>query len=310
MNIQVGNIELLKKKGIYSITNSINGKKYIGSTAKSFITRFTQHISKLRLNKHHCGHLQFAWNKYGEDSFIFSVEEVLEDMDNLLNKEAEYIEKYDSYHMGYNANPNPNTSPMFNANSREKSSNTRKQQWENLKNSMTEDEYKSFIKDRYAFSYGKSPVNKGKQASEEVKAKMRKPKVNGISQAMKEVHMRNAELIKDKADYILVYDINKKWVNTFRCNSDLVEYSKSEFNNLPMILRKGDSRILDSCKIANHIKDGKPYKGLYLSRAPKSRKLSYANGMNSWKADPQPIMSQAVNTFTEGAETTGEVKSS
>ena len=46
---------------------------------------------------------------------------------------------------------------------------------------------------------------------------------------------------------------------------------------------------------------------MYFERAPKSRKLSYANGMNSWKAETQPIMSQAVSTLTEGAETTGEV---
>ena len=44
-------------------------------------------------------------------------------------------------------------------------------------------------------------------------------------------------------------------------------------------------------------------------RAPKSRKLSYANGMNSWKAE-RPIMSQAVDTSTEGAETTGELECS
>lgn len=309
MNIQVEKIELLKKKGIYSITNSMNNKKYIGSTAKSFISRFTQHVSKLRLNKHHCSHLQFAWNKYGEDMFIFAIEEVLENTDNILDKEAEYIEKYNSYYTGYNSNPNPNTSPMYNENSREKSSRTHKQQWENLQKSMTEEEYKAFIQKRYASRYGIEPINKGKQVSEEVRAKMRKPKVHGVSLAMKEVHIKNAELIKEKADYILVYDINKNWINTFRCNSDLVDYSKSEFNNLPMILRKNSSRYLDSCKIANHIKSGKPYKGLYLMRAPKSRKLSCANGMNSWKAE-MPIMSQAVDTSTEGAETTGELKRS
>ena len=254
-------------------------------------------------------HLQYAWNKYGEDNFIFTVEEIIDNVDNILDKEAEYIAKYDSYNSGYNANPNPNTSPMFNINSKEKSSLTHKQQWENLRNSMSEEEYQTFIKERYAFRYGVPPVNKGKKASEEVKAKMRKPKINGVSQAMKDTHIKNAELIREKADYILVYDINKNWINTFRCNSDLVEYSKSEFNNLPLILRKNGSRILDSCKIANHIKNGKPYKGLYLMRAPKSRKLSCANGMNSWKAE-KPIMSQAEGTPSEGAETTGEVKSS
>ena len=60
-------------------------------------------------------------------------------------------------------------------------------------------------------------------------------------------------------------------------------------------------------KIATHATLGTPYKGMYFERAPKSRKLSYANGMNSWKAETQPIMSQAVSTLTEGAETTGEV---
>lgn len=306
MNIQVEDVRLLKKRGIYSITNILNGKKYIGSTAKSFNTRFAQHISKLRLNKHHCSHLQYAWNKYGESAFVFAIEEILDNVDNLLDKESEYIAKYDSYHTGYNANPNPNTSPMFNMNSREKSSITHKQQWRNLQESMSAEDYQSFIRGRYASMYGKEPANKGKQVPEEIKAKMRKPKIHGVSEAMREVHTRNAELIKERADYILVYDINKNWVNTFRCNSDLVEYSKSEFNDLPMILKKNCSRFLDSSKIANHIKNGKPYKGLYLMRAPKSRKLSCANGMNSWKAE-MPIMSQALSTLNEGAETTGEL---
>lgn len=306
MNIQVEDVKLLKKRGIYSITNILNGKKYIGSTAKSFITRFTQHISKLRLNKHHCSHLQYAWNKYGENTFVFAIEEIIDNVNDLLDKESEYIAKYDSYHTGYNANPNPNTSPMFNVNSREKSSITHKQQWRNLQESMSAEDYQSFIKKRYASMYGKEPANKGKLASEEIKAKMRKPKIHGVSEAMKEVHIKNAELIKERADYILVYDINKNWINTFRCNSDLVDYSKSEFNDLPMILKKNCNRFLDSSKIANHIKDGKPYKGLYLMRVPKSRKLSCANGMNSWKAE-MPIMSQALSTLNEGAETTGEL---
>ena len=306
MNIQVDNSGLLKKRGIYSITNTINGKKYIGSTAKSFISRFTQHSSKLRLNKHHCAHLQFAWNKYGEDKFIFSIEEVLEDTNNLLDKEAEYIERYDSYNSGYNANPNPNTSPMYNSNSKQKSSITHKQQWENLRSAMTEEEYTAFIKDRYKHRFGVAPANKGQHMSEEAKAKMRKPKVHGVSEAMKAIHAKNAESIKDRADYILVYDINKNWINTFRCNSDLVWYSKSEFNNLPLLTKQGASRFLDASKIANHIKMGTPYKGLYLMRAPKSWKLSCANGMNSWKAE-KPIMSQAEGTPPEGAETTGEL---
>ena len=37
---------------------------------------------------------------------------------------------------------------------------------------------------------------------------MRKSKKNGVSQKMKDVHLHNAELIKERQPYILVYDIN------------------------------------------------------------------------------------------------------
>ena len=45
MIIEVENISDLTKRGIYSITNKLTNKKYIGSTAKSFKARFTQQKS-------------------------------------------------------------------------------------------------------------------------------------------------------------------------------------------------------------------------------------------------------------------------
>lgn len=310
MKISVGSLEKIRCKGVYSITNVISGNKYIGSTKKSFITRLRQHVNELNRGTHHCTHMQNAWNKYGEDSFEFNIEEVLDDTTNILDREAYYIELYDSYYNGYNANPNPNTSPMFNQDSVRKSSVTHHNQWVELRASMTENEYQEYLRKRFPANYGRIPVNKGKPAPEEWKEKMRKPKVNGVSKKMKDVHIRNSELAKENADYIIVYDINRNWVNTFRCTGDLVEYSKSEFNTLPIIHSKGKERFgncLDASKIATHATLGTPYKGMYFERAPKSRKLSYANGVNSWKAETQPIMSQAVSTLTEGAETTGEV---
>lgn len=309
MNIKTDNPELLKEFGVYRIVNTKNNKSYIGSTSRSFIIRFRQHLTELRCNKHPSNHLQSSWNKYGEDSFEFIIIEVCNDKKDLLIREKYYIEKYRGYIEGYNENPDPLSSPMFNQNSRLKSSITHKRQWRELRESMTDEEYEEFKLKRYASRIGVPPTNKGKKMTPEQIQKMKKPKINGVTQAMKEVHIKNAELIKSRADYILVYDINKNWVNTFRCNSDLVEYSKSEFNILPLVLRKGESRSLSPGKISNHIKDGKLYKGLYLMRAPKSRKLSYANGMNSWKAE-KPIMSQAESTLSEGAETTGEVEPS
>jgi group I intron endonuclease len=310
VRIKAENLNQLKEKGVYRIFNVISHKNYVGSTWKSFKTRWKQHLSKLNTNNHHSHEMQNAFNKYGTDSFVCEILEVITDESKLLEREAYYIEKYDSFYNGYNENPIPSRSPMLNKNSREKSSKTHKEFWENLEKNMSEEELKQYKKE-YAehrgLGEGYTPWNKGTKMSEKQTINMRKPKINGVSKAMKEVHIKNSQKMKDKADYVLVYDSDHKWLNTFWCNSDLVNYSKSEFNNLPMKLRKNGIRSLDPSKIANHIKDGKAYKGLYFKRAPKSWKLSYANAENSWKAETEPIMSQAESTLSEGAETTGEV---
>lgn len=58
--------------GIYSIENSINKKRYIGST-NNFNRRKNNHYLDLRKNNHHSIILQNAYNKYGENNFIFSI---------------------------------------------------------------------------------------------------------------------------------------------------------------------------------------------------------------------------------------------
>lgn len=58
--------------GIYSIFNLINGKKYIGSS-KDVYNRWHEHLHNLRNNKAHNAHLQAAFNKYGEDNFMFNI---------------------------------------------------------------------------------------------------------------------------------------------------------------------------------------------------------------------------------------------
>lgn len=303
-------LEDLNKKGIYRIINTVTNKSYIGSTFKSFKTRWKQHLSKLDNNKHHSKELQNSYNKYGTDSFVCEILEIIEDKSILLDRESFYINKFDSVENGYNENPNPNTSPMLNTSSCIKSSETHKKLWEDLEKSMSREEfleYKRKYLEKRGLVKGIIPWNKGITMTEEQTKNMKKPKKGGVTAAMKAVHIKNGQLIKDRADFVIVYDLNNKWLNTFWCNSDLVEYSKSEFNTLPMKLRKGGTRILDSSKIANHIKDGKAYKGLLLKRAPKSWKLSYANAENSWKAITEPIMSRVEDTSSKGAETTGEI---
>lgn len=61
-----------KNIGIYIITNTINGKFYIGSSS-DIQQRFYNHKSKL-LNKTHINlHLQNSVNKYGFENFKFQV---------------------------------------------------------------------------------------------------------------------------------------------------------------------------------------------------------------------------------------------
>lgn len=57
---------------IYAITHVASGKKYIGSSV-TILHRWSDHRSDLRRNRHHCAHLQNAWNKYGEAAFAFSI---------------------------------------------------------------------------------------------------------------------------------------------------------------------------------------------------------------------------------------------
>ncbi len=74
---------------------------------KKIINRLSNHRHLLYNNKHHSIHLQHSWNKYGEDVFIFGVIEVVENLNNLIKIEQEYINKYKSSDdkFGYNICP-------------------------------------------------------------------------------------------------------------------------------------------------------------------------------------------------------------
>ena len=62
---------MAKKACIYSITNTVNQKKYIGS-AIDFKRRKSIHLHHLRKGKHHSPALQRAYLKYGESALVFS----------------------------------------------------------------------------------------------------------------------------------------------------------------------------------------------------------------------------------------------
>ena len=102
---------LPSKRGVYLITNRVNQKRYVGSTIHKFGSRWGLHRHQLRNGIHENKHLQFAWTKYGEENFVFSVLAVCarpwcRTMENF------YINKFDSANqeIGYNIHKIPDSS--------------------------------------------------------------------------------------------------------------------------------------------------------------------------------------------------------
>lgn len=88
---------------IYKVTNKINAKVYIGQTSRTIEERWREHITDAYGRDKES---RFAFHrailKYGKDAFL--VEEIEEcDSSELDARERYWIEYYDAYHKGYNA---------------------------------------------------------------------------------------------------------------------------------------------------------------------------------------------------------------
>lgn len=95
------------RSGIYKITNTINGKFYVGSS-KDIDWRWYCHRHYLETGKHNNPKLQHSWNKHGSISFIFEViEDTISDSKTLLEREQYYLDILTPYkrNIGYNICP-------------------------------------------------------------------------------------------------------------------------------------------------------------------------------------------------------------
>lgn len=90
------------KSGIYEIINTVNNKRYIGSS-KDVSRRLMQHLYCLRGNRHCNTYLQNSFNKYGEKLFKFLVIEYCSE-GKMICLEIDYIEKYKCFDLGFGFN--------------------------------------------------------------------------------------------------------------------------------------------------------------------------------------------------------------
>lgn len=91
---------------IYKIINLVNDNFYVGSTVNKKV-RFRQHRKLLRENRHHCKHLQAAWNKYGEAKFDFVVVEEVADPGVLWSAEERWLTEHHGKAYCYNSGRSP-----------------------------------------------------------------------------------------------------------------------------------------------------------------------------------------------------------
>ena len=155
---------------IYKIQNRVNSKIYVGST-QNIQERWDYHKRQLRNDRHGNIHLQNAFNKYGVDSFEFSVIEEVKDIENLIDREQYYM---DNLEPEYNMIPKANRSEMS----------------EEIKRKISES-----LKDNGKFRGENNPFF-GKTHSEETKREMSKARKG--REVSKETRKKISESLKGR----------------------------------------------------------------------------------------------------------------
>ena len=182
-----------KIAGIYSLTNKTTNKKYIGQTVY-LNGRKGDHLLNLRRNQHDNDYLQKAFNKYGEDEFIFEVLEVIEklesganDKDRLTEREQYWMDYYNCYdrECGYNINPSAEVNYMSGKTHTEEA---RKKISEAAKGrKMTEEDKERLITSR---------TNKPSKAIRKIPIKEAKHEIKKVGKTLYEYHVKTPEGIE------------------------------------------------------------------------------------------------------------------
>ena len=180
------------KMGIYTITNILDNKIYVGY-ALDFDDRWRVHKCDLRHNRHKNTHLQGAWNKYGEDTFLF--EELEESEEQFLCGQEHYWCLMLNTHndkFGYNISP---TDPS--------KKSVRKSEQERKNMSLAH--------------IGKPSPKLGHRASSETLLKM----------SLANIGKKHIGVIKPCYSQVDIFDINHLFIETIFYKEALIKYGSS-----------------------------------------------------------------------------------
>jgi len=89
--------------GIYQILCIPTQKVYVGSSL-NIAERWWEHHRDLQRGTHHSRYLQRAWDKYGEDAFVFAVLEHVDDPRLLMEREQAWMDATRCYDRDYGYN--------------------------------------------------------------------------------------------------------------------------------------------------------------------------------------------------------------
>jgi group I intron endonuclease len=208
---------------IYIIQNKINNRMYIGKT-NNFDKRIYRHLYELRNNKHHCIHLQRAWNKYGEENFTY-----FEALNNLTEEQVKEYEEYliDKYYgFLYNVSKQSSGGDLISYHPnldqiKEKHSVNGTKWWES-KSEKEKEEFAEKFKGENNAMFGKthsqearlkiSKVQKGRKMSEEQRLTVSKNQRKRFSdpKEREKVSERNRKRYQNPEERIKTSEANKK----------------------------------------------------------------------------------------------------
>ena len=89
----------MKRRGVYAIRNTQNGRLYIGA-AGNLSKRWGEHRWNLRNGRHHNPRLQQDWVEYGCDAFVFEIVEEVPNEVWLCVQEGAHIRRLQPYYNG------------------------------------------------------------------------------------------------------------------------------------------------------------------------------------------------------------------